>query len=109
MLLDCISSEVDGLLQNLYSKCGPPMNNSETDKSMIDCWKNTKCYFLKACIKLFAFIPNLWVSHPTGFSYLWVQGGTQTWKEMGGRERETGDQEDGTYQGLVYYTKVPSF
>ena len=28
---------------------------------------------------------------------------------MGGREGEAGDQEDGTYQGLLYYAAVPSF
>ena len=28
-----------------------------------------------------------------GFSYSWVRGGPQTWKEMGGRKREIGDQE----------------
>jgi hypothetical protein len=42
------------------------------------------------------------LSRPAGFSYFWVRGGPQTWKEMGGRERETGDQEDCTYQGFLY-------
>ena len=42
------------------------------------------------------------LSWPVEFSYLWVRGRPQTWKEMRGREGEAGDQEDGTYQGLVY-------
>jgi hypothetical protein len=42
------------------------------------------------------------LSRPAGFSYSWVQGGPQTWKEMGGREGEAGDQVDCTYQGLIY-------
>ena len=33
------------------------------------------------------------LSCPAGFSYLWVWGGLQTWKEMGGRKRRAGDQE----------------
>jgi hypothetical protein len=43
-----------------------------------------------------------YLSHPTGFSHLWVREGPQTWKEMGGREGEAGDQVDCTYQGLIY-------
>ena len=42
------------------------------------------------------------ISCTMGFSYLWVQGGPQTWKEMKGRVGEAGDQVDCTYQGLVY-------
>jgi hypothetical protein len=37
---------------------------------------------------------NAILSHPAGFSYSWVRGGPQTWKEMGGRKREVGDQEE---------------
>jgi hypothetical protein len=40
------------------------------------------------------------LSRPEGFSYSWVRGGPQTWKEMGGRE---GKQETKQIcQGLVY-------
>ena len=34
------------------------------------------------------------ISRPAGFSYSWVRGGPQTWKEMGGKERESEDQVD---------------
>ena len=34
------------------------------------------------------------VSRPAGFSYSWVRGGPQTWKEMGIKERESEDQVD---------------
>jgi hypothetical protein len=33
------------------------------------------------------------LSCSAGFSYSWVRGGPQTWKEMGGKERGIGDQE----------------
>ena len=31
-------------------------------------------------------------SRPAGFSYLWVQGGPETWKKMRGRKGEAEDQ-----------------
>ena len=37
---------------------------------------------------------------PAGLSYLWVQGGMQTWEKMGGRERRSRDQVESSYQGL---------
>jgi hypothetical protein len=34
------------------------------------------------------------LSRPVGFSYSWVQGGPQTWKEKGGRVGEAGEAGD---------------
>ena len=39
-------------------------------------------------------VPCSFLSRPTGFSYSWVRGGPQTWKEMGIKERESEDQVD---------------
>jgi hypothetical protein len=36
-----------------------------------------------------------------GFSYLWVRGGAQTWKEMGLEEKEKQETKQ-SCQGLVY-------
>jgi hypothetical protein len=58
-------------------------------------------------VKISLFADDIIVSRSAGFSYSWVRGGPETWKEIRGGERKQETKQ--ICPGLIYYAEVSSF